>query len=362
MLKAVFLVAMAAVGAAGAPPTDAVDPDLPRYRPAPTMKGEVSIASGVLMAAWAREFMLRQPGVEVRLGKPTESSTQALQSLLDGGVQLASFGAEIQPFQREMALKAVGYAPFVVAVASGGAGGHLRAPAYTGEPPGLAIYVNAGNPLSRATLTQLDAVFSKTRRRGYPVGITTWGQLGLTGEWADKPIRRYGMALNNQHGYPHGWVYFLMQRMMDDGEFKPDIVQVPDTAYGPGQNYAFAEVVDHIVKDRYGIAHAPFSFRVPGVKTLALAENASSPFYAGTREEIAHRYYPLTMTKCLSALRKPGTPLDPVVRELVRYVLSREGQEVVAATPGDSLPLTAVFAAEQRAKLDGSADAMDPHD
>ena len=63
MLKAVFLVAMAAVGAAGAPPTDAVDPDLPRYRPAPTMKGEVSIASGVLMAAWAREFMLRQPGV-----------------------------------------------------------------------------------------------------------------------------------------------------------------------------------------------------------------------------------------------------------------------------------------------------------
>jgi len=353
MIKEAILAALAAVASvASAAQTGALDPDLPPYRPAPTVKGEISIASGALMAAWAKGFMELQPGVTVRLGKPTQSSTEALQSLLDGGVQLASFGAEIQPFQREMAVKAVGYAPFVVAVASGGAGGHVRAPAYAGAPPGLAIYVNAENPLSRATLTQLDAVFSKTRRRGYSVDITTWGQLGLTGEWADKPIRRYGMSLDNQHGYPHGWVYFLMQRMMNDGEFKPDIVQVPDTALGPGQNYAFAEVVDHVVKDRYGIAHAPFSFRVPGVKTLALAENASSPFYTGSRDEIAHRYYPLTMTKCLSALRKPGTPLDPVVREFLRYVLSREGQDVVAATPGDSLPLTAVFASEQRAKLD----------
>src|SRR2546426_350960 len=79
-------------------------------------------------------------------------------------------------------------APLVSAVASGGAGFHARAPAYATASPALAIYVHADNPLSRATLTQLDAIFSTTRRRGYPVDITTWGQLGLTGEWADKAI------------------------------------------------------------------------------------------------------------------------------------------------------------------------------
>src|ERR1022692_1994834 len=86
----------------------------------------------------------------------------------------------------------------------------------------------------------------------YPHDIAAWGQLGFAGEWADKPIHLYGMSINNQYGYPHGFSYFMMQRMMNDGEFKPGLVQMQDTATGPGMNYAFVEIVADVATDRYG--------------------------------------------------------------------------------------------------------------
>jgi phosphate transport system substrate-binding protein len=339
----VSLATVLCIGLRAQPP--AVDPDLPPYRPEAMVHGSLAIDGGPLSAAWAKGFGRFQPAVEVRLAKQTESSTDALGKLIDGSLQLVWFVPEIQPFQMDLARKALGHGPLIVAVASGGAATHANRCA-------MAIYVNAGNPVSRLTLTQLDAIFSRDRRRGFPHDISTWGQLGLTGEWADKPIHLYGMSINNQYGYPHGFAYFMMVRMMDNGEFKPGLVQVPDTSTGPGKNYAFVEVVRDVATDRYGMGYAGFEFRTAGVKTLAIAEDASSPFYAGTQEEVAHRYYPLTMSKCLAANREPGRPLEPVAREFLRYVLSREGQEAVAHDPGGSLPLPAAFAEEERAKLD----------
>lgn len=345
---AATIVAAVALSASPAP-ADRVDPGLPAYRPERPLAGDLTVGGGKLVEAWAREFRRFLPGVRLAVRPPPTDSDQTLDDLIAGRLDLAAGG-----FQREIATRQANGrplaapAPFALAVSSGGTARHPEFPAAS---PALGIFVNRRNPLSRLTLAELDAVFSRTRRRGYPEPIVRWGQLGLGGEWAQAPIRCYGMALHNQFGAPHGYVYFLADRVMAGGEFRPDLTEVPDTALGSGKNYAFAEVLRDVARDPFGIAYAPFDFRTPEVKSLALAEKAGGAYFAGTREEVAQRTYPLTMTNYLSARRDAQGRLDPLVREFFRYVLSREGQEVVAEIGGNALPLPAAFAAAERAKL-----------
>jgi phosphate transport system substrate-binding protein len=340
--------AAAAIAAADPPP---VDPLLPGYVPAGALQGEILIARSAstqtLVDSWGRAFSQIHPGVRVRqTAQATDLPAKCLAELCDGTVQLAPFVREIQPSEREASRRALGYDPLALAIASGS----YATPSNTHA---IAIYVNAANPLGQLTLAQLDAIYSSTRRRGAPKDLVRWGQLGLTGEWADTPIHAYGMIVNRKVGNPHaGIVAYLMERLMLGGEFKAETRQVPDTGMGRGNNRALDEIVQAVAADRSGIGYSGFANRIAGTKTLALAESAAGPYCAGTRDEVAERVYPLTRTIFILARRPPGRPLAPVLREFLRYILSRPGQEAVALDPANFLPLPAAFAAGERAKLD----------
>jgi phosphate transport system substrate-binding protein len=361
-----------------------VDAALPAYKPAGPLKGELTIArlepTEGFIAAWVKDFGRVYPDVKVAQTKEgTRVATDCLDALLDGKVQLAPFVRDVQAPDFANAKKKVGFEPLVLTMAGGSY-------AMNGNSHALAIYVNAKNPLTRITLPQLDAIYSTTRKRGYPTDLTRWGQLGLTGEWADKPIHPYGMVSRRteklvlgkrvQSEVPSipGVTFAFVDPVMLRGEFKPTVTELPDhpipgadTALGRKNNTVLADVVRAVADDPYGIGYSGFPELVrqvaelggekeyaralPGTKTLAVAETAAGPFSPGTYEDVLTRRYPLSRKIYIIANRPPGQPLDPVVREFLRYALSREGQKAVAEDPQRFLPLPAALAAEERAKL-----------
>jgi phosphate transport system substrate-binding protein len=221
------------------------------------------------------------------------------------------------------------YVPFSVVVAS-------CTYSSTEWPHPHAIFVHKDNPLARLTLTQVDAIFSQTRRRGYPTDITTWGQLGLTGEWADRPIVLYGV----QGPKNSGPALYFRERSLASGVLKDNITMVPSEDL----------LVPKIEADRFGMGFTGLPFETPGVKHLAIAEKEGDPYSDGSFADVLTGKYPLRRVVYIHVNRAPGMPLEPAVKELLRVALSREGQE--AAVAEGYLPLSAKDLAAQLARLE----------
>ena len=111
-------------------------------------------------------------------------------------------------------------------------------------------------------------------------------------------------------------------------------------------------IVREVARDRYAIGFSGFAFGAPGARTLSVAETDNGPWYKGTHDEVASRKYPFTRTIYLGVNQPVGKPLRPSVREFLRFILSREGQETFTEGVEKYLPLTADVAAVERAKLD----------
>jgi len=196
----------------------------------------------------------------------------------------------------------------------------------------LALYVNKDNPLERLTLAQADAVFSKTRKRGGKAA-TTWGALGLTGDWANRPISLYG---RNSASGTYG---FFKEHVLANGDYRDTVKEQPGSA----------SVVQGITEDRFGIGYSGIGYRTSGVKNLALAVRDGAGFSSGSYEDVTSGRYPLARFLYIYINRAPGKPLDPLVREFMRFIVSREGQEI--AIKDGYLPLSAAIVTEELAKL-----------
>jgi len=198
--------------------------------------------------------------------------------------------------------------------------------------------VHPNNPLSQLNYQQIDSIFSSTRHRG-GAEITTWGQLGLTGEWADKPINVYGIRPWN------GFEEFIRQKILDNngqrGEWREDI--------------RFEKLVfplaRRVSEDRYALGYSGLAYFDAPVKVLALASDASSEAIPPDYENVAAARYPLGRLVYFNINRPPGESLPPALNEFLRFVLSREGQEVVREQ-GIFLPLREFQAAQSRALLE----------
>ncbi len=302
------------------------------------LTGEIVIARAdsmeTLMNAWAQEFSRAHPGARIKLRRDTNLSAEAFDALLDGTAQIAPFVRELFPSEAARFQRKFGYAPLLVAVAGGSY-------ATKGGSHAIAIYVHRDNPLKQLTLAQLRAIYAEGGN------ITTWGQLGLTGDWSTKPIHLYGMLRHRATGNPPGIVNFLEQRVLGGAAFKESVHEQID-ADGVS---ALDAIVRAVAADRYGIGYSGFANRLPETKTLALAETARGPFWSGTRDEVARRDYPLSRTIYLCVNRPPGRSLDPLVREFLNYVLSKEGQQAVAADQSGFIPLLAALVAAERGKI-----------
>ncbi len=296
-----------------------LDPDLPPYRAVSGVSGSInSVGSDTLnnlMTYWAESFQRYYPNAKVQIeGK---GSSTAPPALISGTAQLgpmsrAMKGSEIDQFE-----KRYGYKPTQLRVAV----------------DALAVFVNKDNPITCLSLDQVDAIFSKSRRRGGRQDITLWGQLGLKGEWAGRPISLYG---RNSASGTYG---FFKEHALANGDFKDSVKEQPGSA----------SVVQGVTVDRYAIGYSGIGYATAGVKAVALAERDGGPCVEATADNAYAGSYPLARFLYIYVNRAPGRALDPLTREFAKLVLSRDGQQSVVKD--GYFPIPASMAREELNKI-----------
>ena len=317
--------------------------DLPHYQPEVPVVGTLRVwgNDGQVenMKLWEQGFLKFHPKAHFEIN--LTSTAAAIGGLYAQVADLSLMGREIWPIEAQGFYKTRGHDLLSVTVMTGSFEAEERTLA-------LGVYVHRDNPLSKLTLSEVDALFTSTRRRGH-AAIRTWGDLGLTGEWADKPIHPMGYAIDS------GFAFFLCQRVFNGGANWVDGYQ-EFSSMGPPKIPKFMPAdlrcLETLAHDKYGIAFAAKPFARPEVHSVALSDEAvNGPYVEFSKENIQQRTYPLFRDMIIVIDRAPQQPVDPKVREFLRYVLSREGQEVVVQE-GAYFPLPASVAAEQLKKID----------
>ena len=312
----------------------ALDAALPSYVPRKvklkgTFKGGASDVLAVLVQKWFDKFRNHQPEVELSIAPPYAGSLGAVE-LVNERLDFVFVSRELRPDDIRDFRAKFGHDPLSVPVC----GGSYR---HFGALDAVAFFVHKDNPIEKLTFDQLDAIYSSTHLRGGKPA-TKWGDLGLTGEWANKPIKAYGVKPWN------GFEEFVRQKVLSAGgkrgEWRDDI--------------AFEKVVfpmaKHVADDRYGIAYSGIAYLDQSVRVLPLSAGAGDAPVAPTYENVALASYPLSRLVFFNVNRQPGKPLDPALDEFLRFVLSREGQEVVL-DHASYLPLRGGRARSSRALL-----------
>ena len=177
----------------------------------------------------------------------------------------------------------------------------------------LAVYVNKDNPISGLSLPQIDAIFSSTRKLGYPNDLFTWGEVGLRGEFENAPISLYGRdSASGTYGY-------FKSNALGKGDYKNAVKEQPGSS----------AVVQGCATDKFGIGYSGIGYKTADVRAIPLAKNEASEPVPPTPEYAYSGQYPLARFLWLSVNHKPGSQLDPLRREFVKYVFSKQGQEDV---------------------------------
>jgi phosphate transport system substrate-binding protein len=295
-----------------------IDPALKAYQRTSGVSGNInSVGSDTmnnLMTLWAEAFLKMYPNVKVQVeGK---GSSTAPPALISGTAQFGPMsrpmrGTEIDQFEAKY-----GYKPTVLRTSY----------------DALAVYVNKDNPLEKLTMQQVDAIFSKTRRKGGKP-VNTWGQLGLTGDWANRPISLYG---RNSASGTYG---FFKEIALGNGDYRDQVKEQPGSA----------SVVQGVTEDRFGIGYSGIGYRTSGVKVVALADKDGGVYSDGSYADVRSGKYPLNRFLYIYINKAPGKPLDPVVLEFCKLMFSKEGQEVVLKD--GYLPLPGDIAQQELAKL-----------
>ncbi len=274
----------------------ALDKDYQPYASVQGVSGSVkSVGSDTmnnLMTHWFEGFKSKYPSVQTEMeGKGSGTAPPAL---IQG---TAAFGPMSRPMKEsEIAEfeKHFGYKPTALETSI----------------DVLAVFVHKDNPIANLTLQQLDAIFSKTRKGGFAKDAVTWGDLGVTGEWASQPIRLYGRDSSS------GTYGFFKEHVLLNGDFK-DTVQ---------EQKGSSTVVQKVGSDKWGIGYSGIGYITSEVKAIPLAANSGEPPVEPSAANGKSGAYPLTRSLLVYMNHKPGTALDPLRREFVRYIFSRDGQ------------------------------------
>jgi len=290
-----------------------------------------------LIHAWVEAFRVVHPEIDVVLDlKPSTKISAALtEGTADVGISsldLSVLKADEQPFEARY------HYPLKGVVVSGATFDDPQ----RNKP--TAIAVNPANPIDKISLAQLDAIFSTTRLRGH-ADITAWGQLGLTGEWANRPITLYGIKGAEGQPLVMGNTAFFVDRVMRGGDFKEGIHRFGNV----GKARSFDLEAEAIANDPGAIGAVTFN-STKMVKLIAVSEDDGGNAFKGTREEVAAQQYPLGRDVYAFINREGNSPIPPAVHEFLSFLLSRDGQQAVAST-SDFLPLPAKVVSRERRKL-----------
>lgn len=339
---------------------------LPEYRPARQLSGTIrQWGSNYLADSHLAEYLeagFRKYHPDVVFEDNLKSTFVGMASLYMDRADIAAMGRkatweETQAFQRIKESQ-----PVEIAMATGSLD-------VLGWTFALVPLVHKDNPLAGLTVEQLDGIFGAqrdggwdgnrwdaSRARGPQKNIRTWGQLGLAGEWADKPIHVYAYSTN--YHFPRDFAEKVMGGGYKWNEQMREFSNAADTRTGRLVS-AGDLMVRALTEDKYGITYTGLQNLTSAVKAVPLARTPAGPYLMPTLDTVQARTYPLTREVYYYAVRKPGEQMNPLVEEYLRFVLSREGQEAVQRD-GKYLPMTAEFVREQRSKLDAGGLSADP--
>ena len=286
-----------------------VDPAIPSYKPVKglsgTLKGVESNTVTVIQQKWIDGFTKIYPNVKISVD--IGGSGQGGPRLTKGSADFAFIAREMMGREEFPFVDKFGYKPLAVSVS----GGSLAVKAFTDC---IVFIVNKDNPLDSITYPQLDAIYSLTHNRGIREPITKWGQLGLTGEWANQPIHLWGVEI------PNGYDNFVNMHVLADGQWRGDIKT--DRVVIP--------LSDKVGADKYALSYTGLAWNTnPNTKVLKLAVHAGDPPIEATFDNVANQTYPLSRTIYMFVNKAPGKPLNLVLREFIKYALSREGQQII---------------------------------
>jgi phosphate transport system substrate-binding protein len=276
-----------------------VDPKLPSYKAVAGVSGQLkSVGSDTmnpLMLLWTEKFKEYYKGVRTEV--EGQGSSKAMPALIEGSASFGPMsrdakGNEIGDFEKKY-----GYKPILLPTAI----------------DLLAVYVHRDNPLDAISLPQLDSVFSSTRKSGGD-SIDKWGQLGLTGDLESAPITMFGRnAASGTYG-------FFKEKVLGNGDFRNTVNEQPGST----------AVIQSVGENRFAIGFSGYGFKTSAVKALALAPKMGEDPHQPTPENAYSGKYPLARYLYLAVNHKPGSTMDPLRREFIRFVFSKEGQELAA--------------------------------
>jgi phosphate transport system substrate-binding protein len=311
---AALLTGVATAAALPGAHAQAIDPALPDYKPVSGVSGSLkSIGSDTLnnlMALWAEGFKAMYPNVKIEIeGKGSSTAPPALVAGTAhfGPMSRPMKGAEIDQFEKKY-----GYKPIAI----------------RGAVDALAVYVHKDNPIQCLTLQQVDAIFSKTRKGGLNKEIATWGDAGMTGEWASKPMSLYGRnSASGTYGY-------FKEVALFNGDYKDAVKEQPGSS----------TVVQGVASDRFAIGYSGVGYKTADVRSVPIAAKAGAKCFDATADNAYSGDYPLARFLYIYANINPNQKTDPVRGEFIKFVYSKQGQQAVVKD--GYFPVTNVIAVD----------------
>jgi len=288
-----------AAGVATASAVAAVDPSIPSYTKTTGVSGNLSsVGSDTLanlMTLWAEEYKRLYPNVNIQI--QAAGSSTAPPALTEGTANLGPMSRKMKDVELQAFESKYGYKPTAVPVAV----------------DALAVFVHKDNPIKGLTMAQVDAIFSATRLCGGAKDLKTWGDLGITGDLANKPIQLFGRnSVSGTYGY-------FKEEALCKGDYKANVNEQPGSA----------SVVQSISASLNGIGYSGIGYKTASVRTVALAKKEGGEYVEDNEQNALNGSYPLSRFLFVYVNKAPNKPLAPLEAEFVKLVLSQQGQQVV---------------------------------
>ncbi|MBF0355943.1 MAG: phosphate ABC transporter substrate-binding protein [Alphaproteobacteria bacterium] len=319
MMKTTALAAALLMGASFAAQAQTVDAKLADYKKVSGVSGSLkSIGSDTLnnlMTLWAEGYNALYPNVKIEIeGK---GSSTAPPALVAGTSQFGPMSRPMKAKEIEDFEKKNGYKPSAIRSAV----------------DALAVFVHKDNPIQCLSLQQVDAIFSKTRKGGAAKQAATWGDVGLSGDWANKPISLYGRnSASGTYGY-------FKEEALFNGDYSDSVKEQPGSS----------AVVQGIASDKYAIGYSGVGYKTADVRTVPISKKPGEKCYDANAEGAYSGNYPIARFLYVYLNKNPNQAMDPLRGEFVRYVFSKQGQTVVLKD--GFFPVTKAIADEDLGKL-----------
>ncbi|CAN5623241.1 phosphate ABC transporter substrate-binding protein PstS family protein [soil metagenome] len=295
----VAALATSAITATAAAADVGVDPNLPSYEPTSGVSGSLtSIGSDTLnnlMTLWAEGYRSHYPNVSIEI--QGAGSGTAPPAMVEGTAQFGPMSRPMRDTEIEEFEQRYGYEPTPI----------------RGAIDALAVYVHRDNPLECLSLQQVDAIFSSTRNGGLDSALNAWGDVGLEGEWANRPMALYGRnSASGTYGY-------FREVALFGGDYRGEVREQPGSS----------AVVQGVASDINAIGYSGIGYATADVRAVPISAEEAGECFEAVGENAVTGDYPIARFLYIYVNKDPNDDLDPLRAEFIRYVYSQEGQSDV---------------------------------